>query len=104
MTEGEFLDRSDAVFARIEAAIDEQELEIDPLRAGNVLELECEDGSKVVVNRHTANQEIWLAARNGGFHYRWDGQDWQSTRGSGEFYADLSAALSLHLGTTVHIA
>lgn len=103
MTEGEFLAQSDAVFAHIESCLDDLEVDIDPLRAGNVLELEFTDGSKVIVNRHTPNQEIWLAARNGGFHYRWQDGQWQSTRGEGEFFADLSSALSLHAGEPVSI-
>ncbi|MBE9610160.1 iron donor protein CyaY [Chitinilyticum piscinae] len=104
MTEGEFLVLTDAVFARIETCLDEQDLDIDSLRAGNVLELECDDGSKVIVNRHTPNQELWLAARNGGFHYRWQAGRWCSTRGEGEFFADLSAALSLHAGEPVVVS
>lgn len=103
MTEGEFLLLSDAVFERIEEALDGLETDIDSLRAGNVLELEFADGSKVIVNRHAPNQEIWLAARNGGFHYRWEAGRWQSTRGAGEFYADLAVAMSLHAGEQVPV-
>ena len=35
-----------------------------------ILEIECEDGSKLIVNRHVPNREIWVAARSGGFHFR----------------------------------
>jgi len=98
MTESEFLALTDAVFARIETALDAAGLDTDTLRAGNVLEIEFDDGSKVIVNRHAANQELWIAARSGGYHYRQVGGAWRNTRGEGEFYADLAAAIALHAG------
>ena len=98
MTESEFLDVSDAVFAQIEAALDEVDFDVDTVRAGNVLEIEFADGSKVIVNRHTPNQELWLAARSGGYHYRWRDDAWINTRGDGEFYVDVASAISAHAG------
>jgi CyaY protein len=96
MTESEFLDLSDSVFAKIEAALDDSELDVDTLLSGNVLEIEFEDRSKIIVNRHSANQELWIAARSGGYHYRLLEGVWQSTREAGEFFADLSKAISAH--------
>ena len=98
MTETEFLDLSDVIFDRIEAACDDGEADIEPLRQGNVLELEFDDGSKVIVNRHVPNQELWIAARHGGFHYRFLAGSWQSTRGEGEFFSDLAEAIRIHSG------
>lgn len=102
MTESEFLDVSDAVFAQIEMALDDIEFDVDTLRAGNVLEIEFEDGSKVIVNRHAANQEIWLAARSGGYHYRLKDTQWINTRGDGELFADVAIAISAHAGAAFH--
>jgi CyaY protein len=98
MTESEFLDLSDAVFAQVEMALDDVDFDVDTLRAGNVLEIEFEDGSKVIVNRHAANQEIWLAARSGGYHYRLIEGQWINTRGDGELFADVATAISAHAG------
>ncbi|GGP23333.1 iron donor protein CyaY [Silvimonas iriomotensis] len=98
MTETEFLNVSDAILDRIEAACDDAAADIDPHRQGNVLELEFEDGSKIIVNRHAANQELWIAARHGGFHYRLQDGQWRSTREEGEFFADLAHAITLHGG------
>nr|WP_314899721.1 iron donor protein CyaY [uncultured Deefgea sp.] len=98
MTESEFLDLSDAVFAQVEMALDDVDFDVDTLRAGNVLEIEFEEGSKVIVNRHAANQEIWLAARSGGYHYRLIEGQWINTRGDGELFADVAAAISAHAG------
>lgn len=101
MNESDFLSLTDTIFDRIEQALDDSD--IDSLRAGNVLELECEDGSKVIVNRHAANQEIWIAAKAGGYHYRFDGQNWVSTREAGEFFADLARLLSAQAGADISI-
>ncbi|UXY14827.1 iron donor protein CyaY [Chitiniphilus purpureus] len=98
MTESEFLTATDAVFARIEMALEHAGLDVDPLLSGNVLELQFEDDSKIVVNRHAANQELWIAARSGGYHYRQQAGAWRNTRGEGEFFADLAAAIRLHAG------
>lgn len=98
MTESEFLDLTDAVFARIETALDDSGLDVEPLRAGNVLEIELADGSKVIVNRHVFNLELWIAAKSGGYHYRLVDGVWGNTRGDGEFFADLAAAVSAQAG------
>lgn len=98
MTESEFLDLTDAVFERIETALDASELDAEPLRAGNVLEIELADGSKVIVNRHTFNQELWIAAKSGGYHYRLIEGAWRNTRGEGEFFADLATAIAVQSG------
>lgn len=98
MTETEFLDLTDAVFVRIETALDDSGLDVDPLRTGNVLEIELADGSKVIVNRHAFNQELWIAAKSGGFHYRFQDGAWRSTREDGEFFTDLAAALAAQSG------
>ncbi|BCL74518.1 protein CyaY [Jeongeupia sp. HS-3] len=98
MTESEFLTQTDRIFSQIELALDDVDFDVDALRTGNVLEVEFDDGSKVIVNRHVFNQEVWIAARSGGYHYRYDGQRWMNTRGEGEFFADLAAAISLHAG------
>lgn len=100
MTESEFLTLTDTIFMQIENALDNSEVE--PLRSGNVLELECEDGSKIIVNRHAAMQELWIAAKSGGYHYRLHGGIWTNTRGEGEFFADLASAIHAQSGEDVH--
>ncbi|WP_297572090.1 iron donor protein CyaY [uncultured Deefgea sp.] len=98
MTESEFLTVSDAIFRQIEIALDKVDFDVDTLCTGNVLEIEFEDASKVIVNRHAANQEIWLAARSGGYHYRLSDGQWRNTRGEGELFNDVAAAISAHAG------
>ena len=48
------------------------------------------DRSQIIVNLQKPLQEVWLAARSGGFHYKWDGQCWRDTKVGSEFFADLT--------------
>ena len=78
MDDKEFNTIADATLARIDAALEACDADIDSqLAAGGVLEIEFDDGSKIIVNRHGVAKEIWVAARAGGFHFRWDGTAWR---------------------------
>ena len=106
MTESEFLDLADATLNAIETALedacDASELDVECSRSGNVLEIECiSNGSKIIINSQAPMQEMWLAARSGGFHYRFDGQHWLNTRDGSEFYATLSEVVSSQAGVPV---
>lgn len=89
-----FADRIEALLSNLEAALDRlsDEIDIDTLRAGNVLTLTFENDHRIIVNSQEAAKEVWVAARSGGFHFRWDptAKRWIDTR-SGE---DLRVALS----------
>ena len=90
------------VLERIERALDESGIEVDfERKEGGVLELEFDNGSKIIVNRHGAAREIWVAARAGGFHFRWDGSVWRDTRDASELFATLSKLVSAQSGTGV---
>ena len=95
MDDKEFNNLADATLARIEHALEASEADIDfELAAGGVLEIEFGDGSKIIVNRHGIAREIWVAARAGGFHFRWDGEVWRDTRDGTALMEKLSALAS----------
>lgn len=97
MTESDFHRAVDAVLARIEgAAADADGLDVD--LEGGVLTLECADGSRVIVNRQTPNREIWVAARAGGFHYRFADGAWRDTRSGEELFAALARLVAAQCG------
>ena len=98
MNENEFSEMADAVFARIEQAIDAADGDIDYDNNGSVLEMEFTDGSKVIVNRHVPNREIWLAAKSGGFHYAMQDGRWHSQRDGSELFAKLGELVQLGTG------
>jgi CyaY protein len=99
MTESEFNEIADAVFQRIEQAIDDSDADIDYDSNGSVLEMEFADGSKVIVNRHVPNREIWLAAKSGGFHYALQNGRWFSQRDGSELFAKLGDLVQLGTGS-----
>jgi CyaY protein len=87
MNEYEFNQLADNALAKIEAAIDECGVDVN--RSGNLLEVEFDNGNKIIINRHDINQEIWVAAKSGGFHYAWQDNAWRSGRDNSELYARL---------------
>ena len=103
MTESEFLQHSDALFADIEDQIDEGGWDFDCQFSGNVLTLEADDGSQIIVNRHTPNQELWIAAKSGGYHFAERDGQWLATSDGSEFFTVLSGALSAAAGEEVVI-
>ncbi|NLF54380.1 MAG: iron donor protein CyaY [Thauera phenolivorans] len=102
MEESAFNVLAEAELARIEAAVDACGAEVDiEQQPGGILELEFEDGSKMIINRHVAAREIWVAARSGGFHFRPEQGHWINTRDGQELYALLSALVGAQSGTPV---
>jgi iron-sulfur cluster assembly protein CyaY len=105
MDEREFEQRADEALERIEAALEATGVDADVERKdGGVLEIEFEDGSRMVINCHGAARELWVAARAGGFHFRWDGAAWRDTREGTELFAALSKLVSAQSGRSVRLA
>ena len=105
MTESEFEALADAAIAALERAVEASALDVDlETKGSGVLEVEFADGAKIIVNRHTAARELWVAARSGGFHFRYDGSRWRDTRDGSEFFAALSRLFSAQGGTPVILA
>jgi CyaY protein len=104
MSESEFLTAAEVVINAIEIgmerAAEAADVDLECSRSGNVLEIEFIDqGSKIIVNTQAAMQEIWVAARAGGFHYRMaDNQQWKDTRDGSELFAALSRLASGQAG------
>jgi CyaY protein len=79
MNDSEFLKLAETAFSRIQQGLEDSDLDFE-LPADGILEVEFDDGSKLVINRHNVAREIWVAARSGGFHFRHDGSAWHDTR------------------------
>lgn len=95
MTDLEFLDRAERALADIEASVDRindaTDADIDSQRVGGMVTIMFRNGSQIIVNLQKPLHEIWLAARSGGYHFRFDGQQWMDTKGQGELFARLSS-------------
>ena len=111
MEEREFLALADEELGRLEAALnqalDRDEADFDyELKPGGIIELEFADGSKVIVNRHAAAREIWVAARSGGFHFRppqFPSKAWTGTRDGETLVTVLSRCVSEQAGVPVRL-
>lgn len=100
MTESEFHRAVDAALARIESSVEgEEDLDVD-LESG-ILTVTCPDDTRVIVNRQTPNREIWVAARSGGFHFRFADDAWRDTRSGDELFASLARILESQGGVRV---
>ena len=103
--EREFNLLADAMLAHIEAALEASAADIDfEIKPGGVIEIEFENGSKIIVNRHTAAREIWVAARSGGYHFKPDGERWVATRDGAPLMEVLSRCVSEQAGEPVSLS
>ncbi len=102
MTESEYNHLADATLNHLETALDVALVDFERA-GGGVMEIEFDDGSVIVVNTQAAAQEIWVAAKSGGFHYRWDGASWRDSRSGEELYAALSRLATAQSGTSVEL-
>lgn len=98
MNDSEFIQLTEAAFSRIQQGLENSELDFEE-PANGIIEVEFDDGSKIVINRHSVAREIWVAARSGGFHFRHDGSAWKDTRDGTELFAKLAALISAQGGT-----
>ena len=102
MTDPEFMDRAESVLKTIEAGCDlineSTDADIDNQRVGGMVTLVFSNASQIVVNLQKPLHQIWLACKSGGYHYKFDGRQWQDTKGQGEFFARLSSDASVQSG------
>jgi CyaY protein len=104
-TDTEFITVADAALAAVGAALDRalatSDVDVDWTQNDGILEIECEDGSKLIVNRHVPNREIWVAAKRGGFHFGATAGRWHDTRSGAELSVLLRELLQAQAGVTL---
>ena len=105
MTDTEYQDRAEALLKAVELACDSlneaTDADIDNQRVGGMITLTFANRSQIIINLQKPLHEVWLAARAGGFHYKFDGAAWVDTKGNGEFFANLSRYASEQAGLTL---
>ncbi|MEP7061089.1 MAG: iron donor protein CyaY [Betaproteobacteria bacterium] len=105
ITDTAFIAATDQVLAQIGRALDDalaaSDADVDWTISEGILEIECEDGGKVIVNRHAPNREIWVAAKSGGFHFRAEQGLWRDTRSGRELATALADIVSAQAGVSV---
>nr|WP_315234822.1 iron donor protein CyaY [uncultured Albidiferax sp.] len=102
MTDPEFMDRAEILLKAIEANCDRindsTDADIDNQRTGGMVTLTFPNRSQIIINLQKPLQEIWMAAKSGGYHYKFDSGQWMDTKGQGEFFASLTRDASAQAG------
>lgn len=102
MTDSEYQDLAEALLRAVEQGCDrindESDADLDNQRVGGMVTLTFANKSQIIINLQKPLQEVWMAARAGGYHYKWDGARWMDTKGHGEFFAHLTSCASEQAG------
>jgi len=102
MNETDFNTQAEGILAAIMRTLEASGVDCDcEWKGDGVLELEFEDRSKIVVNRHGPAREIWIAAKSGGYHFHFDAGRWVNSRDGEELFTTLSRCVSQQSGSRV---
>jgi len=105
MDEAEFQRIATITLNRIEEAVEASGADIEFENAGEILELEFANRTKIIVNKQGAARQIWVAAKSGGFHYTYDAdtRQWRNDQSGVELFNELSRLVSDQSGVSVHL-
>ena len=102
MTDLEFLDTAEKLLLAVERSCDRinetTDADVDSQRSGGMVTLTFPNRSQIIINLQPPLHEVWLAAKSGGYHYKFDGQAWRDTKTGNDFYADLSRDATVQSG------
>ena len=108
MTDLEYLDLAETLLKSVEASCDRlndsSDADIDNQRVGSMVTLTFANRSQIVINLQKPLQEVWMAAKAGGYHYRFVDGHWMDTKGHGELLAELSRQASSQAGLALAFA
>ena len=85
----------------IEEAIDESEADVDYEVTGNVMTLEFENRSQIIINRQEPMREIWLASKSGGFHFKLINNKWTCSKTGMELFEMVKEECVKHAGEEI---
>ncbi|MBU6225078.1 MAG: iron donor protein CyaY [Burkholderiales bacterium] len=105
MTDPEFLDHAEQLLKAVELSCDvfndSSDADIDNQRVGGMVTLVFANRSQIIINLQKPLHEVWLAAKSGGYHFRFDGEKWLDTKGQGEFFERLTQDASAQTGLSL---
>ena len=105
MTDLDYLNHAESALATIEMNCDRINdaniADIDNQRTGAMITLTFTNRSQIIINLQKPLQEIWMAATSGGFHFKFDGDQWRNTKDKSEFFAALTHCASKQAGIAV---
>jgi CyaY protein len=102
MTDLEYFEQAERVLASVELGCDrineQTDVDLDSQRTGNMVTLTFSNRSQIIINLQKPLQEIWMAAKAGGFHYKCLNATWSDTKTGSEFFSELSRYASEQAG------
>ena len=108
MTDPEFMDHAEALLKSIEVGCDRindsTDADIDNQRTGGMVTLTFSNRTQIIVNLQKPLHEVWMAAKSGGYHYRWVEGHWKDTKNQAEFFEILSENATAQAGQAVLFA
>ncbi len=108
MTENEFNQKVDDTLSTIEDSLDNCDADLDWDSAAGILTIDCSDdaqnkNSQIIINRQGPTQQIWVAARSGGYHFDYQAGENCWKQGDLELFTLLNQALSEQSGEPVQL-
>ncbi len=94
---------ADQLWLTIEERLDDWDgdSDIDCEINGGVLTITFENGSKIIINRQEPLHQVWLATKQGGYHFDLKGDEWICDRSGETFWDLLEQAATQQAGETV---
>ena len=101
MNDIEFHQLVDRQIQIIEEAIDDSSADIDYDVSGNVMTLEFDNRSQIIINRQEPIREIWLASMSGGFQFKLVDSHWTCSKTGMELVEMVKQECEKHAGESI---
>jgi CyaY protein len=106
MDRSRFVKLSTAALEHIDNVLGDLELDgIDVDLAGDVLTISFTDGTKFIINSHSAAGQIWMAADNAAWHFDYDetSQTWVAKKTGDELMQTVAKTVGHKLDTSISL-
>jgi len=104
MERDRFFELASAALEHIEnglAALEHDTLDVQ--LGGDVLTLAFDDGTRFVINAHSAAGQVWMAADRNAWHFDWTGDRWIAAKSGDELMSTVARVVSAKLGAQVSL-
>lgn len=103
LSETEFLAVARPELVALTKALDALGEDVDAELADDILTVDLAGGTRVVINRHGAARQIWMAAQHTAWHFDFDAdaQRWTAKKSGDELWQTVSAVLTRTLGRAI---
>lgn len=101
MNDSQYHQMVDELLIKLEEALDECAVDIDYESASGILTLIFPDNSKIIINKQSPLQQIWVATKFNGHHFNYQGEIWIDERTDAEFWSFMDEAASKQAGKAI---